>query len=77
MLKQYRPEMLTALTIAFMLWYPPRFGVIVLCATVASLLIYLSIEAYGRKKAPSLLKLEADVHDLKLKVEQMLLRGNR
>lgn len=77
MLKTYAFEVLISLTVGFMIFYPPEFGVIVLCAAIAATLIYLAIQSFDRKKSPSLLHLEFEVKELKSKVEQLVLRGNR
>lgn len=77
MLKRYFPETLITLTVAFMVWYPPEFGAIVLGLASAATLVYLWLQSLDRKKSPQLTKLETDVKELKVKVEQLVLRGNR
>lgn len=72
MLKQYFNEMILGLAAVFMALWPPSQGVMIFCATVALLGALKFIERYEH---PDLLKLKADVSDLKAKVDQMILRS--
>ncbi len=77
MLKTYSFEALTALTVAFMVFYPPEYGVIVCALTLAVLSGLTVLSSLDRKKSPALQHVEADLKELKTKVEQLILRGNR
>lgn len=74
MLKAYSFELLISLTVAFMIFYPPIIGAALFLAALAMI---AGLKVLEHKEAPDVTKLKDEVKELKTKVEQLVLRGNR
>ncbi len=74
MLKKFGLETLLMLTVLFMAYYPPEYGIFVFGLTLAAGLGFKAIDMH---EAPDLKKLKLEVKELIVKVEQLILRGNR
>jgi hypothetical protein len=76
-LKDYALESLMAFTLSFMVYYPPKYGVALYALALAIIAAVQVLKHLERKESPDLRKLKDDVKDLKTKVEQLVLRGQR
>jgi hypothetical protein len=77
MFKHFHLEGLSVVTIALMLWYPPEIGIFVLFAAIALVLSLKLIQAKEREANPAITQFQKEIEELKNKVEQIILRGNR
>lgn len=74
MLKPYSFELLIVLTVAFMWVYPPLYGAVLFGLALA---VVVSFKVIEFKQSPDVRKLKDEMKDLKIKVEQLMLKGNR
>lgn len=81
-IQKHEPEAVIALAVVgFMIFYPPEMGALLCCAALTALLISNGIRRISHalevRMSPDVLELQASVKDLKLKVEQLVLRAQR
>lgn len=73
----YLPELAITAAFTFASVYPTSIGASVFCATLGAVLSAKALEIWSRKKAPALEKLEAEMKDVRNKLEHLMLKVQR
>lgn len=74
MIKKYFTEIVLAITVAFMATRPPSYSVV---AFALALLAIGALRILEHRESPDLEKLRKEFAEVKTKVDQLVLRGNR
>jgi hypothetical protein len=76
-LSHFALEGLSVVTIAFMIYWPAEYGLFVLYGAIALVLSLKLIQVKEREANPAITQFQKEIEELKNKVEQIILRGNR
>ncbi len=77
MAKKYSFEVLIAVTVAFMAWYPPEVGVFVFGLALVTAVSGPVLQYFTSRSNPELAAFKKEMADMKMKVDQLVLSRGR